>query len=253
MADSPRVVVVTGGGTGIGKAIAARFLTDGETVVIVGRREPVLRDAAAEFRADHPDAAIHWHVCDVGNPEQVDAFVAWLRSEVDTTVDVLVNNAGGVLHISDDAPTAEMARYASQTLSGNLIGTFLMVHALRGQLRRPGGRIINLSSIAAFRGGGDIYSAAKAGVVGLTYSLAGSLGPHGITVNAVSPGVVLGTDFFGDRMTDERRERTVAQIPVGRPGRPEDIAEAVHYLASAGASYVNGEVVHVNGGWVYGR
>ena len=98
-----------------------------------------------------------------------------------------------------------------------------------------------------------MYSAAKAGVVGLTYSLAGSLGPEGITVNAISPGVILGTEFFGDRMTDARRERTVAQVPVGRPGRPEDIAEAVHYLASPGASYVNGEVLHVNGGWLYGR
>ena len=217
MDEFQRVVVVTGGGTGIGKAIAARFLADGDEVVIAGRREQVLRGAADELRVDHPDAAIHWHVCDVGNPEQVDAFVNWFTSEVNTSVDVLVNNAGGVLHISDDASTTEMAHYASETLSGNLIGTFLMVHALREHLRRPGGRIINLSSIAAFRGGGDIYSAAKAGVVGLTYSLAGSLGPQGITVNAVSPGVVLGTEFFGDRMTDERRERTVAQVPVGRP------------------------------------
>ena len=98
-----------------------------------------------------------------------------------------------------------------------------------------------------------MYSAAKAGVVGLTYSLAGTLGPEGITVNAVSPDIVLGTEFFGERMTDERRERTVAQVPVGRPGHPEDIAEAVYYLASPSASYVNGEVLHVNGGWVYGR
>ena len=145
------------------------------------------------------------------------------------TIDVLVNNAGGTANLSDDASTAEAARYANETLSGNLVGTFLMAHALGSRLRRPGGRIVNLSSIAAFRGGGDIYSAAKAGVVGLTYSLAGSLGPQGVTVNAVSPGVVLGTEFFGDRMTEERRSRTVAQVPVGRPGRPEDIAEAVFY------------------------
>jgi 3-oxoacyl-[acyl-carrier protein] reductase len=196
---------------------------------------------------------VHWHVCDVGDPEQVDEFTAWLNMQVAETVDVLVNNAGGSANLRDNATTAEAARYANDTLSGNLVGTFLMVHALVARLRRPGGRIVNLSSIAAFRGGGDIYSAAKAGVVGLTYSLAGSLGPEGITVNAVAPGVVLGTEFFGDRMTDERRSRTVAQVPAGRPGRPEDIAEAVYYLASPAASYVNGEVLHVNGGWVFGR
>ena len=253
MNESRRVIVVTGGGTGIGKAIAARFLAEGDRVVITGRREPVLRDAARELDGVQSGGEVHWDVCDVGDPAQVDAFADWLTRDVAETIDVLVNNAGGVAHVRDDASTAEMARYANETLSGNLIGTFLMVHALSPRLRRPGGRIINLSSIAAFRGGGDIYSAAKAGVVGLTYSLAGSLGPEGITVNAVSPGVVLGTEFFGDRMTDERRARTVAQVPVGRPGRPEDIAEAVYYLASPNASYVNGEVLHVNGGWVFGR
>lgn len=246
-----RVVVVTGGGTGIGKAIAARFLAEGAHVIITGRRESVLRATAEEL--NDGSGSVKWQACDVGNPEQVDAFAAWLDARGLTTIDVLVNNAGGTASLAVDASTAEAARYAHETLSGNLVGTFLLIHALGPRLRRPGGRIVNLSSIAAFRGGGDIYSAAKAGVVGLTYALAGSLGPEGITVNAVAPGVVLGTEFFGDRMTDERRMRTVAQVPVGRPGHPADIAEAVHYLASPAASYVNGEVLHVNGGWLFGR
>lgn len=253
MENGKRLIVVTGGGTGIGSAIAARFLLDGDDVVITGRREEVLRHAAHELRALAPGGGVFSHTCDVGDAEEVDAFVAWVRGEVGQTIDVLVNNAGGVSQIDDTASTAEMARYANETLSSNLVGTFLMIHAAGPLLRRPGGRIVNISSIAAFRGGGDIYSAAKAGVVGLTYSLAGTLGAQGITANVVSPGVILGTEFFGDRMTDERRQRTVAQVPVGRPGCPEDIAEAVHYLASPGASYVNGEVLHVNGGWLYGR
>ena len=166
MSQSRRMVAVTGAGTGIGKAIAARFLTDGDVVAIAGRREEVLRATADELRRNTSGGEVHRHVCDVGDADQVDAFAVWLGNECGETVDVLVNNAGGVLQVSDEASTAEMARYAYGTLSGNLIGTFLMVHALGPRLRRPGGRIVNLSSIAAFRGGGDIYSAAKAGVVG---------------------------------------------------------------------------------------
>ncbi len=247
-----RAVVVTGGGTGMGKAIATAFAKDGDHVVILGRRSNILLGAAEEIEAA-TSRAVGWRSCDVSQPAEVDDFAEWLRAEVGETVDVLVNNAGGVGSIERDAPTTAAAEYAHRMLASNLVGTYLMVHALWSRLRRPGGRIINISSIAAFRGGGDMYSAAKAGVVGLTYSLAGELGPEGITVNAVAPGMVLDTEFFGDRMTPERLARTVSQTPMGRAGSPEDIAAVVHYLASPAASFVTGEVVHVNGGWLYGR
>lgn len=248
-----RVVVVTGGGTGIGRAIATAFAADGERVVLLGRRGDVLARAAGQIQADAPDAAVLWHHCDVSAPDEVEGFRQWLLGEVGPTVDVLVNNAGGVGSVADDAPLREAAAHAWDILGSNLVGTYLMVHALLPHLRRPGGRIVNISSIAALRGGGGMYSAAKAGVLGLTYSLAGDLGPDGITVNAVAPGMVLDTEFFGDRMTPEREARTVAQTPMRRPGRPRDIAAAVHYLASGGAAFVTGEVLHVNGGWLYGR
>lgn len=139
-------------------------------------------------------------------------------------------------------------------LAANLVGAYLMVHALRPHVRRLGGRVVNISSIAAVRGGGGLYSAAKVGLIGLTYALAGDLGTEGITVNAVAPGLILETEFFGDRMTDERVGRIVAQTPLARPGRPADIAAAVRYLASEEeASFVTGEVHHVNGGWAFGR
>jgi 3-oxoacyl-[acyl-carrier protein] reductase len=189
----------------------------------------------------------------VADPGQVREFASWLTREVSSTVDVLVNNAGGTGSLDPDAEIGEAADFAWRMLSANLVGAYLLTHALRPHLRRPGGRIVNISSIAAFRGGGDMYSAAKAGLVGLSYSLAQDLGPLGITVNTVAPGLVLETEFFGDRMTDERRDRTVAQIPIGRAGRPDDIAAAVRYLASEEASFVTGEVLHVNGGWVFGR
>ncbi len=248
----PRVVVITGGGTGIGRAAAAAFARGGDRVVILGRREHVLAATAADLSA-RSSMRVLWRVCDITVPRQIDDTVAWLRADVAQTGDVLVNNAGGALALGADASLEEVAAYARRTLDANLTGAYLMIHALRGWLRRPGGRIINMSSIAAYRSGGDMYSAAKAGIVGLTYAFAQELAPEGITVNAVAPGLVLETEFFGDRMTDERRQRTIAQTPTGRAGVPADIAAAVHYLASPEASFVTGEVLHVNGGWVFGR
>ncbi len=248
-----RQVIVTGGGTGIGRAIAQVFAADTAHVILLGRRAQVLEQTANDLYAQHPNATVDWQQCDVSSAEEVDRFARWLVNSVGGTIDVLVNNAGGIEVIADDAPLADLAAYAQRLLASNVIGTYLMCRALSPHLLRPGGRIVNISSIAAVRGGGDMYSAAKAGVIGLTYSLAGELAAAGITVNAVAPGFILETEFFGDRMTEEGRQRRVAQIPLGRPGRPVDVAAAVHYLASEEASYVTGEVHHVNGGWVFGR
>lgn len=248
-----RQVIVTGGGTGIGRAIAQAFAADGAYVILLGRRLQALEQATAEMRTQQPNATVSWQRCDISSVEDVEAFVRWLVSAGDATIDVLVNNAGGVEVIANDAPLAEMAAYARHLLANNLIGTYLMTQVLKSHLRRPGGRVINISSIAAIRGGGDMYSAAKAGVIGLTYALAGELAAEGITVNAVAPGFIMETEFFGERMTEEGVRRRVAQIPMGRPGHPADIAAAVRYLASEEASYVTGEVHHVNGGWVFGR
>lgn len=251
--QSQRLVVVTGGGTGMGRAIAGVFAAEGEQVVLVGRREGVLAEAAEQLQAEAPSGRIVWHGCDVSKPDDVAAFRDWLTQEIGSTVDVIVNNAGGVSAVADDAALQDAAAYAWEELGANLVGVYLMIHALQPHLRRPGGRIVNISSIAALRGGGGMYSAAKAGVIGLTYSLAGDLGPDGITVNAIAPGLVLDTEFFGDRMSEERLQRTIAQTPLRRAGQPRDIAAAVRYLASAEASFVTGEVLHVNGGWLFGR
>lgn len=248
-----RRVVITGGGTGIGRAIAQRFFMDGDHVILLGRRQQPLEQTAAELQKEACQGAVSWRTCDVSSPDEMADTVRWLAETGLTPVAALVNNAGGVDTLSDDATLAEIAASDHQLLASNLISVHLLTHALRPHLRRPGGRIINISSVAAVRGGGGMYSAAKAGVIGLTYALAGELAAEGVTVNAVAPGLVLDTEFFGDRMTEERLQRTVAQIPAGRPGRPADIAAEVHYLASDAASYITGDVRHVNGGWVFGR
>jgi 3-oxoacyl-[acyl-carrier protein] reductase len=240
------VAVVTGGGTGIGRAVAAALAKRGDEVVILGRRPEVLQRTAEELR-------VRWRQADVSRREDVQAAVDWVVAEIGPTIDVLVNNAGGSGGIDAGAGLERAEQVWDDVVDANLKGSFLMAWAVRPHLRRPGGRIINVSSIAAFSGRGGVYTAAKAGVVGLTYWLALDLGPEGITVNAVAPGFIAGTEFFGRRLTSEARERRTSQIPAGRPGAPEEIAAAVSYLASPEAGYVNGEVHHVNGGWLFGR
>lgn len=249
-AQTNRTVVVTGGGSGIGRAMAEAFARDGDRVVVLGRREEQLRATA---RALGPAAG--WQRVDVSQRDSIAAGVAAIVDRFGR-IDVLVNNAGFVLGITTQTPLAEAERLWDEVVDANLKGAFLMAMAAAPHLPRPGGRIINMSSIAAFTGGSRpgaaAYAAAKAGLIGLTYALARELSPQGITVNAIAPGFVAGTEFTGS-WTEERVRGIVEETPVGRGGHPADIAAAVRYLASPEASFVSGEVLHVNGGWVFGR
>jgi 3-oxoacyl-[acyl-carrier protein] reductase len=131
-----------------------------------------------------------------------------------------------------------------------------MIMAVAPYLVRPGGRIINISSIAAFTGGsraGSVaYAASKSGLLGLTYGFARELSPQGITVNAIAPGFIANTGFTG-AWSEERVQSIVSETPIGRAGHVNDIAAATLYLASPEASFVTGEVLNVNGGWLFGH
>jgi 3-oxoacyl-[acyl-carrier protein] reductase len=237
-----RLVVVSGGGTGIGRATAQVFAADGDQVAIIGRRGDVLERAAAELGA----VAIQ---ADLTDPAQVEAAVASLPD----VVDVLVNNAGGVPEIDVEGGALHgLGRYWDAVWRSNVVSAVLLTEALLPRLRRPGGRIVNLSSIAALRGNGA-YGAAKAGILAWTYSLAKRLGAEGITANAVAPGYVDDTEFFGGEIEPERRQRLVDETLLGRPATPEDVAATIHFLASDGARHVTGQVLQVNGGALLGR
>ena len=240
-----RQVIVSGAGTGIGKATAAAFARRGDRVLILGRRADVLGRAAGEINAELGDR-VRWESIDLTDAEAVQ------RLELPETVDVLVNNAGGVYR-GDDESLSGLAMSLQADIDTNVLTAQLLTAAVAPRLRRPGGRVVNVSSIAALRGGGDTYGAAKAAVIGWSYSLAAELGPDGITVNVVAPGYVADTEFFGDTMTDERRRRLVDATLLGRPGTPDDVAGAIAFLASDEAGYITGQVLQVNGGALLGR
>ncbi|WP_406078216.1 SDR family NAD(P)-dependent oxidoreductase [Micromonospora sp. NBC_00858] len=245
-----RVAVVSGGGTGIGAAVAGVLAGDGYDVLIVGRRADVLANTAERISAGCGRTdAVTTVTADLTDPGQLGRVLAAIG---DRRVDVVVNNAGGYLG-GDTGTLAGTAAHWRANLDANVLTAVLLTEALRPALRRPGGRVILVSSIAAQRGGAGAYSAAKAALHGWAYDLAAQFGPEQITVNVVSPGYVAETEFFGARMTAEGHAKRVAATLVGRAGVPDDIAEAVRYLASPAAGYVTGQVLGVNGGSVLGR
>jgi 3-oxoacyl-[acyl-carrier protein] reductase len=238
-----RVAIVTGGTRGIGRAIVEALLEDGARVVLSGRDAARVEAAAAELGGSRREAV--GIVAEMGRAEDVQRLVHGARERFGR-LDLLVNNAGvtrdGLLVRMKDADWDEV-------LAVNLRAAFQATReAARVMARQKSGRIVNIASTAGVMGtaGQANYAAAKAGLIGLTKSAARELAHWGILVNAVAPGLI-DTDMT-TVLAGDVRESYVAQIPLKRIGTPREVAEVVRFLASDGASYITGQVIHVNGG-----
>ncbi|MBA3882373.1 MAG: 3-oxoacyl-[acyl-carrier-protein] reductase [Chthoniobacterales bacterium] len=240
------VAIVTGAGRGIGHAIAVRLATEGAHVASVSRSEKNAQRTADEINATQPDAAKAYAV-DVSDHAAVQHIGARILEDFGR-VDILVNNAG----VTRDGLSMRMSPDDWDTvLNTNLKGAFSFVQAIqRSMIKQRSGRIINISSVIGLIGnaGQANYAASKAGLLGLTKSLARELASRGITVNALAPGLIE-TDMTSV-LSEESRKNILSRIPLGSLGQPDDIASAVAFLASAEAKYITGQVVAVDGGMV---
>ena len=243
-----RRALVTGGSGGIGLAIARALTEDGCQVAILGRSPERLE--AARRTLGPGCIALR---ADVSVVAEVEAAATELAHRW-PVVDVLVNSAGtgATPRVALDTPLREAEAAWAADVGIHLKGAFMVTLAVAPLLAGPGGRVVMISSIAAYRAGGLAYGSAKAGLIGLTYALARELGPRGVTVNAIAPGYIADTQFSAG-WPEERVRRLVSETLVGRAGQPADVAAAVRYLASPEASFVTGEVLHVNGGALFGR
>lgn len=236
-----KVALVTGAASGIGAAVARLFAAKGARVALAD-----LDRGAAEAVAGGLDGA-RAYACDVADPASVDTAVAAALADMGR-IDVLVNSAG----IVDLAPAESIGLRAWQrTLDVNLTGSFLVAQAVgRAMIAQGGGRIVNLASQAGTVAIEDhvAYCASKFGVVGMTRTLALEWGRHGITVNSISPTVVL-TELGKKAWAGEKGERARAQIPTGRFALPEEVAAAAVFLASDAAAMINGADLLVDGGY----
>jgi len=239
-----KVAIVTGGSRGIGLAIAALLAEDGAAVVVSGRDADRLQRAVKELETQGRTA--HAVVADAASREDCDRLAAAAKERFGH-IDVLVNNAG----ITRDGLLVRMKDEDwDRVMDVNLRGVFLLTRAVTKAMVRQkrGGRVINITSTAGAMGnaGQANYSAAKAGLIGLTKAAARELAHWSILVNAVAPGLIE-TDMAA-ALPAEAREALLAQVPLKRIGTAREVAEVVRFLAGDGAAYITGQVFHVNGG-----
>ena len=244
MIERGRVAIVTGGGRGIGRAVAVRLAEEGASVAISYRKDAAAaEEAAAAVRAAGVECEIFKG--DVASPEDVQALFKGV-GDAFGRVDIVINNAG----ITRDNIMLRMKEEEfDDVLRTNLGGTYLCTRAaLRPMVRARWGRIVNVSSVVGLVGnaGQANYAASKAGIIGFTKSVAREVAQRGITANAIAPGYVE-TELTGS-LPEDVKDRIRDQVPLGRFGEAEEVAEVVAFLAGEGAGYVTGQTIAVDGG-----
>ncbi len=233
--------LITGASRGIGRAITDRFIAEGAEVWGLGTKEP----ADLGDRVNAAQGRLHWIVADVGNLAELESIIDRFQKEA-LGFDILVNNAG----ITKDGLAFRMSLEDFQrVLDVNLTGAFLIARTVgREMIRRKAGSIINMSSVVGIHGNGGQanYAASKAGLIGLTKSLAQEVASRGVRVNAIAPGYIV-TDMT-DAINEAAKEKLIEHIPLKRLGKAEDIANMALFLASDEATYITGQVFAVDGG-----
>jgi NAD(P)-dependent dehydrogenase (short-subunit alcohol dehydrogenase family) len=243
--DATRVALVTGAGRGIGRAIASHFVEAGYRVVVSDIDETRARTCAGAIGC----AAVPMRM-DVRDSAEVDAVVGDVVARFGA-IDVLVNNAG----LITPGPFASTTRQAwDELVAVNVTGLFNCVQAATPtMIARRSGAIINIASVSSVRGGGAVgnvwYGTTKAAVVAMTAGLGRELGPHGVRVNAISPGLAE-TDMVGAFLTPAVRERVLTRFPMGRLATVDDVARVAVFLASDAAAFITGQTVAVDGGFL---
>ncbi|TET63880.1 3-oxoacyl-[acyl-carrier-protein] reductase [Candidatus Aerophobetes bacterium] len=238
-----KVAIVTGGGQGIGRCIALRLAKEAAKIAIFDLNRQLARAVVEEIVTDEAEA-VFFRV-DVSSMEEVKQAV---NQTIDKFrhIDILVNNAG----INKDKLLLRMEDEDwGRVLQTNLTGTFnCMKVVLRSMVKNRYGRIVNVSSVVGIRGnvGQANYAASKAGIIGLTKSVAREVARYGVTVNAVAPGFI--DTPMTRKLGEEKRQEFISQIPMGREGTPEEVADAVSYLVREEAAYITGEIVRIDGG-----
>ena len=243
MGETPRIALVTGASQGIGRAVALRLATDGHTVALAARNEGKLAEVAAEIEAAGGKAK--GFALDLAAEDSIKSCAKAVIAEFGK-VEILVNNAG----ITKDLLALRLKRQDwDDVLTTNLTGAFLLSQAcMQSMLKARWGRIVNVTSVVGQVGqaGQSNYAASKAGLIGLTKSLARELASRHITVNAVAPGYI---ETAMTAVLDEaQRTAMMAQVPLARPGTSDDVAAAISFLTSEGAGYITGHTLDVNGG-----